>query len=290
MLTRFAIGVAWLLHFLPLGVLNPLGQAGGLLFFLLGRSRRQVARINLRLCFPDWSEAERERVLRRHFRAFGRAVIEASIAWWATEARLRTLFHIEGETHFTALGARPRILFAPHFVGLEQAGLRLSLGHGNTAVYVQQKNRIFNDFLLARRQRFPGVRMHARPEGVKPLLRALRAGRTLQLSPDMDLGARDSLFVPFFGVQTATVTALSRLCSLSGAVAIPVVVTQLPGAQGYRVRFFPAWEDFPTGDPAADARRMNAFVEDRIREHPEQYLWTHKRFKTRPPGEVSYYP
>lgn len=290
MLTRLAIGIAWLLHMLPLTLLNPLGQACGLLFFRLGRSRRTVARTNLRLCFPQWSEAERERVLRAHFRAFGRAVLEAGIVWWARPARLRKVVRIEGIEHVQALGDRPRILLAPHFVGLEQAGLRVALEWGGVAVYVQQKNKIFDAFLLSRRQRFTGVTMVSRPEGVKPLVRALRAGRLVQLSPDMDLGPRDSLFVPFLGVQAATVTALPRLCQLGAAVVVPVIITQLPGAGGYCMRLFPPWENYPSGDVEADTRRMNAFIEARILEQPEQYLWTHKRFKTRPPGEPRYYP
>lgn len=289
MLTRFAIGLGWLLHFLPLRLLNPLGQATGMLFYAASRSRREVARINLGLCFPQWSQARREAVLRAHFRAFGRAILEATIVWWASAGRLRRLVRIEGEEHVRALQGRPYILLAPHFVGLEQAGLRCSEELVRVAIYVQQKNRTFDRFLLDRRQRFPGARMVARPEGIKPLIRALRAGVPVQLSPDMDLGPRESIFVPFFGVQAATVTALARLCSLTGAVVVPAVTTQLPGAGGYRVRCSAAWEDFPSGDVVADTRRMNAFIERCVLEHPEQYLWTHKRFKTRPEGEASFY-
>lgn len=290
MLTRLAIGLGWLLHFLPLWVLNPLGQGCGMLFLALSASRRQVARTNLRLCFPHWSEAERERVLRANFRAFGRAALEATIAWWAPPERLRRLVTLDGQQHLREIGDRPYILLAPHFVGLEQAGLRMSLENGGVAVYVQQKNRVFNDFLLARRQRFPGVNLIARHEGIKPLIRALRERRVTQLSPDMDLGPRDALFIPFFGVQAATVPALPRILRMTGAAVLPVVATQLPGGAGYRLRIYPAWEDYPSADLEADTRRMNAFIEARILEQPEQYLWNHKRFKTRPPGEPTYYP
>lgn len=290
MMTRFAIGLGWLLRLLPLHVLNPLGQLCGMLFYALSGSRRGVTRTNLRLCFPQWSDSRREQVLRAHFRAFGRAVLEAGIVWWASPERVRRVVVLEGQEHLRQYEDRPHILFAPHFVGLEQAGLRLSLERGGVAVYVQQKNLVFNDFLLARRQRFAGVNMIARHEGIKPLIRALRERRTTQLSPDMDLGPRDAVFVPFFGVPAATVTALPRISRMTGAVVLPVVVTQLPGAAGYRVRVLPAWEDYPTDDPEADTRRMNAFIEARILEQPEQYLWNHKRFKTRPPGETPVYP
>jgi KDO2-lipid IV(A) lauroyltransferase len=131
--------------------------------------------------------------------------------------------------------------------------------------------------------------MILRQEGVKAIVSAFRSGRALQLSPDMDLGARDSIFVPFFGVQAATVPALPRIARLAGARIVPLVIRQLPWGRGYVASFYPPWENFPTGNVMEDTRRMNAFLEERIREMPEQYLWTHRRFKTRPPGETPVY-
>jgi KDO2-lipid IV(A) lauroyltransferase len=124
---------------------------------------------------------------------------------------------------------------------------------------------------------------------MRPVVKAVREGLPFYYLPDMDFGERDSLFVPFFGVPAATITGLTRLTRLARAVVVPAVTQQLPGAQGYVLRFYPAWENYPTDDPAADTRRMNAFIEDRVREMPEQYYWVHKRFKTRPPGEASPY-
>jgi Kdo2-lipid IVA lauroyltransferase/acyltransferase len=139
------------------------------------------------------------------------------------------------------------------------------------------------------RSRFPGTRMVARQEGVKTILRGFKDGLGLQLSPDLDLGPRDAVFVPFFGVQAATVAALSRLARLTGAAVVPVVVRQLPGGDGYVMRMYPAWEDYPGASPEEDTRRMNAFIEERVLEMPEQYYWLHKRFKTRPDGEEGFY-
>jgi Kdo2-lipid IVA lauroyltransferase/acyltransferase len=167
--------------------------------------------------------------------------------------------------------------------------MRISLDYRGAAVYIRQKDAFVDAFLKRKRERFPGNRMILRQEGVRAIVTALREGRALQLSPDMDLGARDSIFVPFFGVQAATVPALSRIARLAGARVVPLVVRQLPGARGYEARFYPAWEDFPSDDVRADARRMNAFLEERIREMPAQYLWTHRRFKTRPEGEAAVY-
>ena len=289
MLTRLAIGVFWLLHFLPLAVLARIGALAGLAFMAFGRERREVARTNLALCFPEWDEARREAVLRAHFRAVGRSFLEAGIVWWGSENRIRRIVRIEGEEHALPQSDRRIILLCPHFVGIEMEGLRMSMDCKGMAVYSHQKNRVFDEFLVRVRSRFPGTRMVARQEGVKTLLRGFRNGLLLQLSPDLDLGPRDAIFVPFFGVQAATVTALSRIARLAKAAIVPVVVRQLPGGEGYVMRMYPAWQNFPGASVEADTRYMNAFIEARVLEMPEQYYWVHKRFKTRPEGEPKIY-
>jgi KDO2-lipid IV(A) lauroyltransferase len=287
--SRVGVLALWLLHFLPLGLLAPLGQVVGMLAYIFVPKRRHIARTNLRLCFPELDAAAREQLLRRHFRAFGRAILESGIAWWGTPERLRHAVRLVGTEHANAIGRKPVIAFVPHFVGIELEGMRISLDYRGAAVYVRQKDAYVDAFLKRKRERFPGSRMILRQEGVRAIVSALREGQALQLSPDMDLGARDSVFVPFFGVPAATVPALSRIARLAGARVVPLVVRQLPGARGYEARFYPAWEGFPGSDVRADTRRMNAFLEERIREMPEQYLWTHRRFKTRPEGEAGVY-
>lgn len=288
-MSRLGVFVLWLLHFLPLALLAPIGRGIGLIAYLLIRKRRRIARTNLRLCFPQLGETERERLLRRNFQCFGRALVESSIAWWGSEARLRRVVRIEGQEHVDALAGQRFIAFVPHFVGIELEGLRMTMDYRGVAVYVRQKDPFVEDFLKRKRERFRGTRMIRRTEGVKAIIRALQEGQALQLSPDMDLGRKDSVFVPFFGVQAATVTALSRMARLLKLRIIPLVVRQLPGGQGYVARFYPAWDEYPGASVEEDTRRMNAFLEARIREMPEQYLWTHRRFKTRPEGEQGVY-
>ena len=133
--------------------------------------------------------------------------------------------------------------------------------------------------------RFGRVTLLSRQQGVRPALRAMQAGRPFYYLPDMDYGQRDTIFVPFFGIATATITGVSRLARLAGARVLPCVTRMLPGGEGYVVRFLPAWENYPGASIEADTRRMNDFVEEQVRQMPEQYLWVHKRFKTRPPGE-----
>jgi KDO2-lipid IV(A) lauroyltransferase len=287
--SRLAIFVLWMLHFLPLPVLAPIGQGIGMIAYLAIAKRRRIARTNLKLCFPELTDAQRERLLRRHFRCFGRGILESCIAWWGAPERLRRTVRIEGQEHVDAMQGERFIGLVPHFVGIELEGLRMTMDYRGLAVYVHQKDPYIDRFLKRKRERFEGTRMIARQEGVKAILRAFQKGQALQLSPDMDLGERDAVFVPFFGVPAATVTALSRMARLTRSRIVPLVIRQLPGGQGYVARFYPAWENYPGPSVEEDTRRMNAFIEERVREMPEQYLWTHRRFKTRPAGEPGYY-
>ena len=289
MMARLGIFLIWLLHFLPLGMLARLGEGFGLLLYGFGRERRRVARTNLRLCFPEMAESERERLVRRHFRAFGRSVLERGILWWSPKSRIQKLVLIEGLEHWQAVAGKPVIWLAPHFVGLDMGGVRLTTEFPLFSMYSRQKNPLFDALLLHSRTRFGNSPMASRQDGLKPVVREMRKGRPFYYLPDMDFGARDAVFVPFFGVPAATITALSRLAKITGAAVVPSVTRQLPGGKGYVLRFYPAWENFPGADAESDARRMNAFIEERIREMPEQYFWLHKRFKTRPPGGARFY-
>jgi KDO2-lipid IV(A) lauroyltransferase len=166
---------------------------------------------------------------------------------------------------------------------------RLALEIDMVTIYSRQKNQAFNATLFAGRLRFGRQTLLSRQEGVRPALRAMQAGLPFFYLPDMDYGPRDAIFVPFFGVDAATITGVSRLARLAGARVLPCITRMLPGGEGYVVRFFPAWKNYPGASIEADTRRMNAYIEEQVRQMPEQYLWVHKRFKTRPPGEASWY-
>jgi KDO2-lipid IV(A) lauroyltransferase len=287
---RIALAVIWLLHFLPLAVLAPLGRGFGLLLYAVARDRRRVAKKNLELCFPEWSDAERARVVRATFEAFGRAALERGILWWGSRERILRIVRFEGLEHFEAVQGSPVIWLAPHFVGLDMGGSRLAADYAAASMYQRQKDPILDKILYHGRTRFVMPRLVSRQEGLRSIVRVIREGLPFYYLPDLDFGPRDSVFVPFFGVPAATITGLSRLAKLGGAKVVPIITRQLPGGQGYVLRFYPAWENFPTDDVEADVRRMNAFIEDRVREAPEQYHWLHKRFKTRPQGEPAIYP
>jgi len=288
-MVRLGLGLIWLLHFLPLAVLSRIGAAFGMLLYALARARRHVVLTNLRLCFPELSDSARRDLARRHFRAFGRSVLEHGILWWGSKQQVSELVQVEGLEHWRGIAKRPVILLAPHFIGLDMGGIRLAADYRLNSVYSRQKSAAADAILIHGRTRFGQTTLFARQDGIRPMIRSLKNGEPFYYLPDMDLGSRDSVFAPFFGVRAATITGLSRIAQLAGAVIVPCVTRQLPGGAGYVVRLYPAWIDFPGGDPAADARRMNAFIEERVRETPEQYYWLHKRFKTRPAGEPNPY-
>ena len=290
-MSRLAIALFWLLHWLPLSVLSRIGSAFGLLLYVLVPPRRRIALINLGLCFPELSAARRRALARRHFAITGRSMLERGLAWWASAERMRALVRIDGLERLAALKAagRPVILLTPHFVGLDMAGTRLSLEGDFVSVYAPQKNKIFDRWLHHGRSRFNDQLLLARNDGVRATVKAMKAGRPLYYLPDLDYGRKESIFVPFFGVPAATITGLPRLARLAGAAVMPCVVRILPGGTGYVLTLAEPWQDYPSADVEADTRRMNVWLEGVVRTMPEQYYWVHRRFKTRPEGEPRIY-
>ncbi len=286
-LSRLAVALLWLLHWLPLALLAPLGRALGLAFYALGRRRRHVALTNLRLCFPELDDAQRRRIARAHYRALGRSFLERTLLWWGSPARIRRIVELRGADQVPP--ERPVIFLAPHFVGLDMGGTRVAMEWNCVSIYSKQKDPVFDRLLYRGRGRFGDQLLLSRQEGMGKAARALARGRPLYYLPDMDYGARDALFVPFFGVPAATITALPRLARLAGAVVVPCVTRIDSISGGYVVEIGAPWPDFPSADVAADTRRMNAFIEDQVRRMPEQYYWVHRRFKTQPPGTPSLY-
>jgi KDO2-lipid IV(A) lauroyltransferase len=286
---RFLLGLMWLLHWLPLPLLGRFGSGVGSVLFLLLKKRRHIALTNLRLCMPELSEQQRVTLARQHFQSYSRSVWERAILWWASERRLRRLIRVEPGVPLAQLQAGPVILLCPHFVSLDVAGVAVMLESSLCSIYVAQKNKAFDEVLRRGRSRFRPVQLFSRKEGVKPIIRAMREHQPYFMLPDMDFGAKDAEFVPFFGIPAATLTAPGRIAAATGAAVIPVVATFLPRYAGWKVTFYPAWDNFPGDDMVAAARRMNAFIEERVREAPAEYFWTHKRFKTRPEGEPSPY-
>jgi KDO2-lipid IV(A) lauroyltransferase len=294
-MARALLAAVWLLHWLPLGVQAALGGGLGRVLHALAGARRKVARRNVELCFPELSEAERHALVREHFRWLARSLLERSLLWYAPAARLKRLIRVEGDVHFAERlwqeQRRPVLWLVPHFLAVDVAGAACQLFQQRPGVdiYSPQSNPVLDAALLRGRSRLGHDEFYKRQDGARAVVRAIKRGLAFFNPADMDFGPRDAAFVPFFGHPAATLLAPSRMARGLNMVVQPVVAEMLPGGQGYVVRFLEPWADWPTDDAEADAAAMNRFIEAQIRRCPAQYLWVHKRFKTRPPGEPSLY-
>ena len=294
MLSRFgaklAIGLLKLFALLPYGLVARIGDGLGWLLYQIPSRRKRIVHINLKLCFPEWSDERREDVAQKHFRHAIRSYLERSVQWFGSAKKLEKLIQLDSAIDLTDPNLPPTLFLGFHFVGIEAGSIFLnySLKRQCGSLYQPMSNPELEAVAKAARARF-GADMASRADSARIVLRWLRDKKPVMLGADMDYGMRNSTFVPFFGVPTCTLTAVGRLAKVGQAQVVPFIGEVLPNYKGYRLKVFKPWENYPTGDDEADARRMNAFLEEQIPLMPEQYYWVHKRFKTRPPGEPSVY-
>jgi len=287
--TWLGLGFMRLLSYMPLPLLWVLGNTLGALFHLFPSKIKKTALINVGLCFPELGKEGQRSLVRRHFHSLGVSIVCYGLGWWASASRLNRLMKTR-ERHLydkTVASGKNIIVFAPHFLALDITGIWLSSERGMISMYRESRNRLL-DRMLRRRSRFGGI-IFERKSNLKALIRKIREGRPFYYLPDQDPGGAEGVFVPFFGVPAATVTALSRIAKMTDAVVIPCYNRILPWGRGFEVRFEEPLSDFPSDDPEKDARRMNEEVERAVRLNPEQYLWGYRRFKTRPEGSPPVY-
>jgi KDO2-lipid IV(A) lauroyltransferase len=287
-----ALSLLRLFAFLPYSLTVQTGYGLGWLAAHILSDRAKVVKTNLRLCFPHLSETEIDALALEHWKLFGRSVIERSRIWLGTSNQILSFVHLESAV---PLGDRkPRILVNPHFVGLEGGFMALSaLGMKNdwprgAGLYQKMKNPFFNQKMVEWRDRF-GAKSIERQSRLRDLIRETRAGNFVVIAPDIDLGPRDSIFVPFFGIPTSTVTSVSRLAELSSAEVCLMTTLLNTKKTGYICTISSPLPDFPSDDPEKDTARLNLWIEELVRQRPAEYYWVHKRFKHRPPGEPSLY-
>lgn len=290
--TWLAFGLWWLVSQLPYPMLMALGRLLGEVSYRVLKRRRFIAQRNIDLCFPELGESERERRVRENFIATGKAVFESGMGWFWPQWRLKRLCTVEGVEHIQAQLDKKEgmLLLTLHFTTLEIMGAVLTHLLDSMAMsYRPHRNPVY-DWVQARQRAHRNPSTVAIAAGdVRSMVRHLRRGYGIGYLPDQDFGPKHSVFVPFFGIPAATVTGLSRLAKMSRVPVIPLLSFRRADGNGYMIKVMPPFENFPTGDELADARRLNEHVEACVREIPEQYLWVHRRFKSRPPGEADLY-
>jgi Kdo2-lipid IVA lauroyltransferase/acyltransferase len=286
------IGLMRFLAILPLSWVRGLGWLLGSLLFLLLKSRRNVAIVNLTLCFPEQSRQQIRRLARKNFVFYMQALLDRGWLWHGSAATTLRRLKITGSVE-QLQNNEPVVLFVPHFVGLDAGNTAFTqqIPRKLITIYTNQANKTMDTWILKRRARFGNIRLFGRVAGVKEIIAALRSGEMLGILPDMGFGPEESIVVPFYGIPTYTVPSLHRFTRLGkskGSAKLVPVLNRMTD-YGYEVQVLPAWENFPSSSAEADTARMNKELEGYIASMPAQYFWVHKRFKDRPPGEKSFY-
>lgn len=287
------IGFLRVLAWLPLPLLYLLGAIGGEIAYLFHFPRRKITLRNLTACFPHMRRREIRRLARGHFRSLVIAVLATSVAWWGGINRLRRLIRLrDGEILQSAQSRGENIiLLTPHIAGLEFGGIYLSALAPIINIYQRHKNPLLDKILHTQRARFHGLQ-YPRKTSVTTILRLLRRGHCFYYLADQDPnrgGKHQSIFAPFYSIPTATYATLGRFAELGNAIVIPCTTRLLSWGRGFEIIFEPPLVDFPSGNKLTDTTRMNQSIEQLIQHAPEQYFWSHRRFKTRPAGEPAFY-
>lgn len=287
-LTWCGLGILYLLVLLPYPLICKLGQSIGLLSMKLIRRRQNIARQNLKLCFPTLSDAEREIYLRENFISTGIAIFETGMAWFWSDKRIKRHTIIKHDDYITKAqdAGQGVILVGIHFLTLELGARILGMSHPGVGVYRPNDNPVMDYIQL--KGRLKSNKYMLDRHNTKGMVRALKQGELLWYAPDHDYGPKNSVFAPFFAVEKAATTIGTRiLVKLAHPVVIPFTPKRVSG--GYQVLISPPLENYPLDDDIAAATFVNHAIEKEILNAPEQYMWLHRRFKTRPAGETPLY-
>jgi len=284
------LGLLRLAALFPYRAQLSMGKMLGKMIQSLNSSSRRVIDINLQLCFPEKSQFERDKIRNGCYHNIGIAILEMAMCWWWSEQRLKPLVEIRGKEHIDAVlqSGRGVILLTGHFTSLEIGGRLFTLSIPLQAMYRTQKNHLFDSYLYTRRNSY--LENTISRKNTRQMIKGIKNLIPTWYAPDQNFPNERNVFVPFMGVQTATISAGSRLAQSSGGAMLPFYPERKEDGSGYIIWIEPPLEDFPSGDDLKDATAINASIEKFVRRNPEQYMWIHKRFKTRPPGEPAIYP
>ncbi|MEZ5672076.1 MAG: LpxL/LpxP family Kdo(2)-lipid IV(A) lauroyl/palmitoleoyl acyltransferase [Thiotrichaceae bacterium] len=281
------MGILWVITRLPLPWQLSVGKFIGITGYYIATRRRHIATVNIQLCFPELSPIQQQNLVKQHFSSLGMGLLEMLNAWWSSDQRIVKFGQIEGMEHLQQALARGQgvILLSAHFASLEIATRFLIMQLPVHATYRPHENPVIEYWM--QKSRSAHAEKAIPRESVREMVRSLRANKPLWFAPDQNFGHKSSVFAPFFNIPAATTTATARLARLSGAAVVPFFVKRV--ATGYQVILQPMLPNFPVEDEVANATVINQLIEQQVRCAPEQYLWTHRRFKDRPDGGESFY-
>jgi KDO2-lipid IV(A) lauroyltransferase len=274
---------------LPWRLKLALGRGIGLLTWKLAKRRRHITDTNLALCFPELDDRQRAALVRKTFIANGIGILETATGWCRDPEHLRHRVTFKGTEHMERAMAQGKgaLIIGIHFSTLDLGGALHSLFFPADVVYRPHDNPVFEDFMTRARRGIFGAAIDR--HDLRGVVRRIKSGHAVWYSPDQDFGREVSVFAPFFGIPAASIKLTAKIARMTGAPVMPLMFHRNPDDRTYTLEYLPPLENFPSGDDVADAAQVNAFIEQAIRRHPEQYLWLHRRFKTRPPGEASFY-
>ncbi len=286
-----AMGIIALVAQLPYRLQILMGIIVGRIAYAVAKRRRHIARRNIDLCFPELSDGEREYLVKQHFETNGITMFETGMAWFMPYWRLRKRFVVKGKENWDQLKEKGvgALVIGLHFNTLEIANIHVSRLFNLHTSYRAHNNPVYDLIQHRGRERNNPTSEAINRYDMRGMIRVLKKGDWLWYAPDQDYGRKVSTFIPWFNIPAATLSATPRLLKVAKAQAVGITYRRLPGYKGYEIEFIPAFEDFPTGDDTADLVRLNQYIEDRVRENPAEYLWVHRRFKTRPEGRPNLY-
>ncbi|MEO0442892.1 MAG: LpxL/LpxP family Kdo(2)-lipid IV(A) lauroyl/palmitoleoyl acyltransferase [Pseudomonadota bacterium] len=289
--TWLGFGCMYLVAQLPFGLQMFLGKHLGRLTLHLAKRRRAIAERNIELCFPEKSAAARAQLVADHFQSNGMALFEIGIAWFMPLRRLRKRFTVKGKAHWDALVEQGKgaLVIGLHFSTLEIANVEVDRLFTLSTSYRPHKNPVYDFVQYRRRMRHNRHSQNLHRKDIRAMINTLKQGGLLWYAPDQDYGRNYSEFVPWFGIATATVSATPRLLKMAKVPALGIFYRRQADHRGYEIHFLPPLEGLPSGDDSADLAALNKYVEQYVRQNPAEYLWVHRRFKTRPKGEPSLY-
>lgn len=281
----FSFGLLRLVTFLPIPVLQSAGSALGIFIYRVVPSRRRAARINLKQAYPDYSDEQIDELNKKSFRSLGISIFETGISWFTNSEQLQKICQIEGKEHLDQAMAENRgvLLLTGHFTTLEMGGHLIGTYVDRyNAVFKRAHDPLFNALMVHYRSKMGDELIETR--NVRAIIKGLKSGHATWFGPDQDFADQDVVFTPFLGGIASTLTATAKIAKMTGAAVVPFYPVRLEKGKGYKIIVLPAMENFPSGDIEADSARVNRTIERMVYDCPEQYLWSHKRFKTQPDG------